>query len=174
MSNNDFREITDDVIDMETFEGDVVETKDDDDNKDEYEKICILCRRPESVAGKMIDMPNNMSICSDCMQKSFDAMNSGGFDFGPYGMPGMGMPMMDFGDMGEQIPKKQRLKKKRPKEERTPILDIRSIPAPHKIKAQLDDYVVGQEYAKKAISVAVYNHYKRVATDTMDEIEIEK
>ncbi len=174
MSNNDFREITDDVIDMETLEGDVVETTEDDDKKDEYEKICILCRRPESVAGKMIDMPNNMSICSDCMQKSFDAMNSGGFDFGPYGMPGMGMPMMDFGDMGEQIPKKQRLKKKRPKEERTPILDIRSIPAPHKIKAQLDDYVVGQEYAKKAISVAVYNHYKRVATDTMDEIEIEK
>ena len=34
--------------------------------------------------------------------------------------------------------------------------------------------MVGQEYAKKAVSVAVYNHYKRVATDTMDEIEIEK
>ena len=39
---------------------------------------------------------------------------------------------------------------------------------------QLDQYVVGQEYAKKAMSVAVYNHYKRVATDTMDDIEIEK
>ena len=48
------------------------------------------------------------------------------------------------------------------------------LPAPHKIKAKLDEYVVGQEYAKKAISVAVYNHYKRVATDTMDDIEIEK
>ena len=34
--------------------------------------------------------------------------------------------------------------------------------------------MVGQEYAKKAMSVAVYNHYKRVATDTMDDIEIEK
>ena len=42
------------------------------------------------------------------------------------------------------------------------------------IKAQLDDYVVGQDYAKKVISVAVYNHYKRVSTNTMDEIEIEK
>ena len=40
----------------------------------------------------------------------------------------------------------------------------KSIPAPHKIKAQLDDYVIGQEYAKKVISVAVYNHYKRVET----------
>ena len=48
------------------------------------------------------------------------------------------------------------------------------MPAPHKIKAQLDEYVVGQEYAKKAISVAVYNHYKRVASDTSDDIEIEK
>ena len=55
-----------------------------------------------------------------------------------------------------------------------PVIDIKKIPAPHKIKAQLDDYVVGQEHAKKVISVAVYNHYKRVATNTMDEIEIEK
>ena len=53
-------------------------------------------------------------------------------------------------------------------------MDIKNIPAPHKIKARLDEYIVGQEYAKKAISVAVYNHYKRVATGTMDEIEIEK
>ena len=42
------------------------------------------------------------------------------------------------------------------------------------IKASLDEYVIGQEKAKKVMSVAVYNHYKRVATDTMDEIEIEK
>ncbi|WP_419078932.1 ATP-dependent Clp protease ATP-binding subunit ClpX, partial [Sellimonas intestinalis] len=55
-----------------------------------------------------------------------------------------------------------------------PELDLRNIPAPHKIKAKLDDYVIGQEQAKKIISVAVYNHYKRVVTDTMDDIEIEK
>ena len=67
-----------------------------------------------------------------------------------------------------------RVKKKKPEEEKEPILNIKDIPAPHKIKAKLDEYVVGQEYAKKVMSVAVYNHYKRVATDTMDEIEIEK
>ena len=49
-----------------------------------------------------------------------------------------------------------------------------NLPAPHQIKAMLDEYVIGQDYAKKVMSVAVYNHYKRVATGTMDDIEIEK
>ena len=52
---------------------------------------------------------------------------------------------------------------------------MKSIPAPHKIKARLDEYVVGQEHAKKAMSVAVYNHYKRVMDRyAMIDIEIEK
>ena len=66
------------------------------------------------------------------------------------------------------------MKKKKEGEEATPLVDIHNLPAPHKIKASLDEYVVGQEYAKKVMSVAVYNHYKRVATDSMDDIEIEK
>ena len=45
---------------------------------------------------------------------------------------------------------------------------------PEEIHKILDDYVIGQEAAKKALSVSVYNHYKRVATDSMDDIEIEK
>ena len=121
----------------------------------------------------MIDLPNNICVCPDCMQKSFDAMNNGAFDYSQFmNMPG-GM-MMGFTDMENQVPKSQRVKKKKAEEKKEPVLNIRDIPAPHKIKAQLDEYVVGQEYAKKAMSVAVYNHYKRVATDTMDEIEIEK
>ena len=87
-------------------------------------------------------------------------------------MPGVQMFSVD--DLENVIPKKQKIKKKKEGEARKPILDIKDIPAPHKIKAKLDDFVVGQEYAKKAMSVAVYNHYKRVATDTMDDIEIEK
>ena len=50
------------------------------------------------------------------------------------------------------------------------MINLKDIPAPHKIKATLDEYVIGQEYAKKVMSVAVYNHYKRVATDSMDDI----
>ena len=122
----------------------------------------------------MIDLPNNICVCPDCMQKSFDAMNNmnfGGMDYSQFMNMG---PMMGFGDMDAQIPKSQRLKKKKPEEEKEPILNIKDIPAPHKIKAKLDEYVVGQEYAKKVMSVAVYNHYKRVVTNTMDEIEIDK
>ena len=76
--------------------------------------------------------------------------------------------------MNQQIPERQKIKKKKKEEGPKKAFDVKSIPAPHKIKAQLDDYVIGQEYAKKVISVAVYNHYKRVETNTMDDIEIEK
>lgn len=83
--------------------------------------------------------------------------------------------MINLSDLQNMMPNNQRIRKKKPKEKaKKPVLDIKSIPAPHKIKANLDEYVVGQEYAKKIMSVAVYNHYKRVATDTMDDIEIEK
>ena len=57
----------------------------------------------------------------------------------------------------QSIPKQQKIKKKKEGEEYKPLVDIRNLPAPHKIKAKLDEYVVGQEYAKKVMSVAVYN-----------------
>ena len=68
----------------------------------------------------------------------------------------------------------QQIKKREKKEEAPAVFSIEHIPAPHKIKASLDEYVIGQEYAKKVVSVAVYNHYKRVYTNTMDEIALEK
>ena len=45
---------------------------------------------------------------------------------------------------------------------------------PKDIKKYLDDYVIGQEYSKKVISVCVYNHYKRISQENNDNIEIEK
>ena len=91
-------------------------------------------------------------------------------------------PMINFGfipadflnGLGMGMPMGQQVKKKKEKKAEMPVLDRQNLPAPHKIKAQLDEFVVGQERAKKAISVAVYNHYKRVVTGTMDDIEIEK
>ncbi len=157
------------------------------DNSD-YEDVCFICRRPESKAGKMIKLPNNICICDDCMHKTMETvsqfdyqgmLNNPGFQNELDQMARQGFPNISFvnladlqGDGG--IPNKQKLKKKKKKEEQEPVLNIRDIPAPHKIKASLDEYVVGQDHAKKVISVAVYNHYKRVATNTMDNIEIEK
>ena len=144
----------------------------DNNDKEEYEKICYLCHRPESKTGKMITLPQNISICPDCMQKTFDSMNNGGYDdmMKFSGIPGI--HFMNVSDM--DIPEKQKIKKKKKGEKTLPPIDLKSIPVPHRIKAMLDEYVIGQEYAKKVISVAVYNHYKRVATDTMDSIEIQK
>ena len=145
-----------------------------EDSMDEYEKICFLCRRPESVAGQMIDLPNHIHICTECMQKSFDTMNQSNINYQDLMSNMPNISMIDLSTLQNQIPNSQRIKKKSHKKEPKKVLDLRNIPAPHKIKATLDEYVIGQECAKKVISVAVYNHYKRVATDTMDEIEIEK
>lgn len=48
------------------------------------------------------------------------------------------------------------------------------IPKPKEIKAFLDDYVIGQDTAKMYLSVAVYNHYKRIANNSTDDVDIEK
>ena len=145
----------------------------EEEKEDGYEKICFICHRPESVTGRMIELPNNITICPDCMQKSFDAMTNGSIDINRLmNMPGV--QFFNMSDLENLQPKPQKIKKKKEKPKEFHQLNIKDIPAPHKIKARLDEYVVGQEYAKKAISVAVYNHYKRVATNTMDDIEIEK
>ena len=149
-----------------------------DEKTDSYEEICYLCRRPESKAGKMMKLPNDIAICSECMQKTFDAMNSTPFPMG--GMDFAGFSPFMFG--AGEIPKSQKLKKKQPKEqpEKAPeeapegVFDIRNLKPPHKIKAELDEYVIGQEKAKKVVSVAVYNHYKRVYDKSEDGIELEK
>ena len=149
-------------------------SEDKDEDTDEYEKVCCICRRPESKTGKMVELMPNMYICPDCMQKSFDSMSR--IDADTYqelvemSKKFPNMQMINMSDLTNQIPQRQKVKKKK----EAPVLDLKKVPAPHKIKEKLDDYVIGQEHAKKVISVAVYNHYKRVATGTMDDIEIEK
>ena len=171
MAENDQKDKT-----VEKVTGEVENTDKKENNEDRYEKVCFICHRPESVTGKMIDLPNNIHICPDCMQRSFDSMNtqmqSGNFNYGDlFNMPNISM--IDLSSLQNQMGQQPKPKKKK-SEKKNPVLDLKKIPAPHKIKATLDEYVIGQEYAKKVMSVAVYNHYKRVATDTMDEIAIEK
>ena len=204
MSDNDFREVIDGEENKEPAASDnnlhtteaesaeVVNTtadaqESDEKKDDEYEEICYICHRPEHIAGKMIRIPNSISICHDCMQRTFDSMNGTGFPMGDMmnmgsfnnmnldKMPNISMiNLSDLQNMMGGMPNSQKIKKKKPKEERKPEIDIHAIPAPHKIKASLDEYVVGQEHAKKVMSVAVYNHYKRIASDVQDGVEIEK
>ena len=152
------------------------------DNADNYEKICYMCRRPESKAGPMITMPGGMCLCHDCMQKAFDTVTKGGMDFSKMpnmpNMPNMPYMGMNFSDLTQmppvnEIPQRQKLKKKKEPEKQ---LTMKDIPAPHIIKGKLDEYVIGQDKAKKVMAVAVYNHYKRafLGGSDPDGVVIEK
>ena len=227
-----------------------------------YEEVCSVCHRNSSLAGKMIHLPGNITICTDCMQKSLEMMERMGFPMDPAalrqmtpstgegknpsrpgtnppeadvvrpdgspidgsalmeegpnrtkGKPGEGTQepgqapgqepgesqnqnanqtsypnfpgfgMFNLGDLlqgglmgmgqGPKIKKRSKPGVDGKKEDDDyPTLDIKDIPAPHKIKEQLDQFVVGQDKAKKMISVAVYNHYKRIASEQKNQREL--
>ena len=213
------------------------------------EKFCSMCFRSESTAGKMMELPGNLCVCADCLQKTMDTMsafnmpgffgNTAGFQpenkeekpadslddpkkedsdieitcqideenkekaseesekteekqktsgnnannpFG--GMPNVSfLNMADFQNLLNGGKSRVRRKKPIPDDERIPLINIKDIPEPHKLKEMLDEYVVGQEQAKRIVSVGVYNHYKRVASqgmkrdqfeDGLYDVEIEK
>lgn len=101
----------------------------------------------------------------------------------PYGsLPNISMiNLSDIGNLGSifngmAVPQKVRSKKSKKQEKReAPVIDIEHIAPPHEIRQKLDEYVVGQDHAKKVMAVAVYNHYKRVfSPETEDEVEVEK
>ena len=49
------------------------------EKENEYEDVCFICRRPESKTGKMFKLPNNISVCNDCMHKTMDTVSQ--FDY---------------------------------------------------------------------------------------------
>ena len=114
MPNMDFYEV--DPLDEPSVDSPKEEGGGDKQEKEDYEQICYLCKRTESVAGKLIRMPQNICICQDCMQKTFDAMNGSGFPMGDMmgNMPNMpNISMINLGDMQGFSPFRQRVKKKK-------------------------------------------------------------
>lgn len=148
---------------------------DSDSSSDEYEPVCSVCRRPESRAGRLVHMPGGMTVCTDCMQKIMNSFPAGDLSKIDLSKLPINVRMVDLGQLrnmgADATPQRQKVKKKKPTAQ--PIT-MKDVPAPHRIKGMLDEYVVGQEQAKKVISVAVYNHYKRICADTSDGVEIEK
>ena len=145
MSDNDFREVIDGEENKEPAASDnnlhtteaesaeVVNTtadaqESDEKKDDEYEEICYICHRPEHIAGKMIKIPNSISICHDCMQRTFDSMNGTGFPMGDMmnmgsfnnmnldKMPNISMiNLSDLQNMMGGMPNSQKIRKKKPK-----------------------------------------------------------
>ena len=114
MSDNDFIIIDEEKETPVTTEGkessdtekkEVFQTSAKEEHEDEYEKICFICHRPESVTGKMIDLPNHITVCPDCMQKSFDAMTNGSIDYSRLmNMPGV--QFLNLSDLENMAPPK--------------------------------------------------------------------
>ena len=79
----DFYDDENDVLIEDASDDSVQETSDaaqtKDEEKSEYEDVCFVCRRPESKAGKMFKLPNNICVCNDCMHKTMETVSQ--FDY---------------------------------------------------------------------------------------------
>ena len=122
----------------------IIDSSEDTEKKrNKSEKFCFLCRRPESKAGPMIELPNNIHVCTDCMQKSFNSMNQQ-FNEGKFNYSDLlNMPNVSMIDLGRfQNPVQQPKKEKKKKKQENPVLDLKNIPAHHKIKETIDQYEI--------------------------------
>lgn len=113
------------------------------------EKVCSFCGRNEKEVQLLITGLNGY-ICENCIQQAYDIMTSTGVSVDANSSSIM-------------------------KEDSDSPVKKKKIPKPKQIKAYLDEYVIGQDEAKRTLSVAVYNHYKRLQQPENDDgVEIEK
>ena len=132
---------------------------------------CAFCgKHPHEVAA-MISGPNGIYICDECISVCADAM-----------MRDLGLSVPPEADVPME-PEPQGRHAKRAGEpyvaeaEPAPEDVLADLPTPHELYAELSEHVVGQEQAKRALSVAVYNHYKRISlgADAVDgDVELAK
>ena len=123
---------------------------------------CSFCGRTENECGSILLSGVNGYICADCIQTASRMLSE-------YGL----IDDDAADDVGPAYAKSKGAKAKKAKV----AAEKRSVPKPAEIKAYLDQYVIGQDDAKRTLAVAVYNHYKRLASQqqaSADEVEIEK
>ena len=123
---------------------------------------CSFCGRTENECGSILLSGVNGYICADCIQTANRMLSE-------YGL----IDDDAADDVGSAYAKSKGAKAKKAKV----AAEKRSVPKPAEIKAYLDQYVIGQDDAKRTLAVAVYNHYKRLASQQQagaDEVEIEK
>ena len=134
---------------------------------------CAFCGKSADEASSMIAGPDGIYLCDECvavcsevMMRDLQAKGQQGFGGFPWmgadGAAQKGQGESAHGEAGDAVP--------------TPNEVLADLPTPHQLYQDLSDYVVGQEAAKKALSVAVYNHYKRIGLDAAsdDEVELSK
>ena len=118
-------------------------------NHDDSRLQCSFCGKTQDQVKKLIAGPE-VYICDECVELCNEILDE---EF---------LESKDKKEEGAEVSKQDELK---------------DIPKPHEIKAYLDQYIIGQNDAKKVLSVAVYNHYKRLAhnaTATKNDVEIYK
>ena len=111
--------------------------------------VCCFCGRDETQAEILIPSPKGTYLCSYCVNACHDILEE-------Y----FGVTDDDVSVDGELLPE----------------LSLEDLPKPMQIKAALDEHVIGQDSAKIALSVAVYNHYKRILNKGADDdgVELQK
>ena len=106
---------------------------------------CSFCGKPQSLVERLI-AGNGAYICDECVKLCMSIVDE------------------------DYVPSEKNAGKSRP----MPELVQEQLPKPAEIKANLDEYVIGQEEAKKVLSVAVYNHYKRILHAGKSDVELQK
>ena len=125
--------------------------------------FCAFCGKTGDQVNAMISGPNGIYICDECISVCADAM-----------MRDMGYAMAQEVEMLEDDPRRMGWMNPpaaQVERQASPVVDnapspaevLGDLPTPHELYARLSEHVVGQEEAKRALSVAVYNHYKRIS-----------
>ena len=109
--------------------------------------FCSFCGRLREEVNKMIEGPESIYICDDCVEMCHKIMHN------------QEVPLT-----GDDVSSKNK-----------ELVEGKDLPSPEEIKKVLDEYVIGQDAAKRVLAVSVYNHYKRIRNqDKLDDVEIQK